>query len=287
MSQVNLDVDQFMDELFEQIDFTEIETFVGDTFGWYCETETGDLLSVNASDLRQYQKAKKFACMECSCGTRPSSNDIQFGDMTLEQEVEALRKLVLEPMAQDEQIQRVLFEGFLNVKGLRALASGIVEPGYRTAQRWCQPFSKVWYLAEIAKQIAKLEEAEFEHERLRASMLIGRYLSEMHWRDQHWEDTLQGRRGKKNKLYQSKQTKKANTSRKNKRIELVLEQIEQLKEQVGEFSDEVIVDEAFKRATKIDPLVPKSKSSRDEYLTALVSESHWKSRYWAVFNKIA
>jgi hypothetical protein len=67
----------------------------------------------------------------------------------------------------------------------------------------------------------------------------------------------------------------------------VLKQFEQLKEQVGEFSNEVIVDEAFKRATEIDPLVPKSKPSRDGYVTALASEPHWKSRYWAVFNKIA
>lgn len=270
VTQMNVNSFQFIEELQEQIDFAEINDLVGETFEWYCETDAGELLPVNAPDLKRFEEAKKFAFMRCSCEAFPSS---------------LIEKL--ESIARDEHIQRVLFEGFLNVEGLRAFANGIVGPGYRTAQRWCQPFSKVWYLAEIAKQIERLEEAEFEHERLQASMLIGRYLSEMHWRDRHWEDTLQGRRGKKNKLYQSKQTKKANTSRKNKRIELVLEQIEQLKEQVGEFSDEVIVDEAFKRATKIDPLVPKSKSSRDEYLTALVSEPDWKSRYWAVFNKIA
>ncbi|PHO03015.1 hypothetical protein CSC82_13910 [Rhodobacteraceae bacterium 4F10] len=302
---MNSDVELFFEELIWTIDFSEIEDFVGDTFGWYSFTpEFDDFEPLSDSDLSKFRQARRFACMSCSCESslmfsEDDNNETkaESGEAELLAELKAGRampernevELLAELRASraTEKMSEVFFEGFLNVDGLRYLADRQVEPAYAIAKRRSEPFSRIWYLAEIANQIDRLSNAEHEYDRLWSVFFIGRYLNELHWQDKHWQDSLVGKQASISQDRRVEASGLKSKQQRIKRLEKVMGEIEKLSNSFPEFSEELIVRQAFDNATSKVSNMPKSKKTLDDYETTLRSDEPFKSRYEAVFGKNA
>lgn len=281
------DSQDFEDDLLVQIDFSELSAVVGDFFGYlqYCH-ETEEWSYVDVDDLEKYKKAKMFAHMDCTCEAEITPEILERSAVK-DVERSAVEDLELFYLQPAKRIRDILFEGFLNVDGLMGMAHNIVEPGYRYAQRWCEPFSRIWHLAEIAKQHEKLCDAKLESERLWAAFFIGRHLSEMRWREHHSEDSLAGKRASEAQTKRTAASGQKSKQRKHQNLECFMQEIEMLASSVGIFTEDRIVAQAYESALEHNPNMPKSKKTREDYETALRSEEPFKSRYEAVFRKNA
>lgn len=78
---------------------------------------------------------------------------------------------------------------------------------------------------------------------------------------------------------------RASRDRRLSNLEIFLREIENLASAVGLFSEERILAQAFESAREREPLMPKSKKTREDYETTLRSEEPFKARYDAVFGK--
>ncbi len=80
---------------------------------------------------------------------------------------------------------------------------------------------------------------------------------------------------------------RASRERRLQNLELLMQQIEQLSDAVGFFSEERIVEQALEKTVEKQKDFPKSQKTHADYGTALRSEEPFKSRYEAVFKKNA
>jgi hypothetical protein len=78
---------------------------------------------------------------------------------------------------------------------------------------------------------------------------------------------------------------RASRERRRANLELVMLEIEKLAQVVGLISEDRILAQAFESARELQPNMPKSSKTLEDYGTALRSEEPYKKRYEAVFRK--
>jgi hypothetical protein len=79
----------------------------------------------------------------------------------------------------------------------------------------------------------------------------------------------------------------ASRKRRQSNLEALMQELEKLVGTVGLISEERILAQAFESVAEINPRMPKSKKTRDDYETALRSEEPFKTRYEAIFRRSA